>query len=477
MNKHLAPTIAALAVVGLVGVIVWKVGWAERRGPRLAGPPDPTVVLSDPAVGERPEAPADAHHLVMVIGCTLRRDQLSIYGGHPLITPTLDRLAAEGAVFDDAISAAPWTRAASAALLTGRHAVSVGMVEPGPNRNERVLPSEVLTFAEHLRDHGYSTVGFTANPNLNAVFGFHQGFDQYRQPEHLWRRNGLKVYSKHSVPRILSLVDGALEHARPLYLQVMWIDQHAPYTKATDKEREQLSGDGVPQHVAGYRAMVRRFDASIGALLEGLEARGLNANNTVVAVVNDHGEGLNWPAHHGKSHGRFLAPSAVGGVWVVRGPGVAAGGRVGGMASQVDVAPTLLDLAGVPGGLGVGMSHSAALAAGGASRTVRKAAYADTWFLDVDRAAMYTDSHACQRSFDIDVVADSPDPFFQEGCFDRVADPQHEQPLRDLQREHALVGWRKARVRELRHAAVEERAADPDLDRQLEALGYLERAE
>ena len=64
-------------------------------------------------------------------------------------------------------------------LLTGQFAASLGMVEPGPTHSARVLPAEATTLAEHLRAAGFFTVGLTANPNLNRVFGFDQGFDIY----------------------------------------------------------------------------------------------------------------------------------------------------------------------------------------------------------------------------------------------------------------------------------------------------------
>ncbi|MFT4976606.1 MAG: hypothetical protein ACI8S6_002511, partial [Myxococcota bacterium] len=137
-------------------------------------PPPPDVPLA------AREAPApEGPSVVLIIGCTIRRDQLTPYGGPEGLTPFLAEMAARGALFESAIDAAPWTRPGHTAVLTGYHAAEIGMIEPSARVNSRRLPEEVTTIAEHLYDAGYATIGLTGNPNLNAMFGFAQGFDQY----------------------------------------------------------------------------------------------------------------------------------------------------------------------------------------------------------------------------------------------------------------------------------------------------------
>ena len=109
-------------------------------------------VVSHPDDGSRATAPAGAPNVVLVIVCTVRKDQLQLHRPELDTTPWLAGAAERGAVFEDMITAAPWTRAANVALLTGRHAASVGMVEPGPAGNRRALADEVETMAEWFRD-------------------------------------------------------------------------------------------------------------------------------------------------------------------------------------------------------------------------------------------------------------------------------------------------------------------------------------
>ena len=147
---------------------------------------------------QAPPVPVDlaTTNVVLIVGCTVRRDQVGVYGGPAGVTPFLDRFATQGTVFEDPIAAAPWTRAAGAAIHTGRHALSVGLVEPGPGLNERRLPADVDTIAERFASAGYHVIGGTSNPNLNQVFGFGQGFSAYVEPAQTWKQDRAKWASE-----------------------------------------------------------------------------------------------------------------------------------------------------------------------------------------------------------------------------------------------------------------------------------------
>lgn len=455
-----------IGVAGAFGVMaVGTAGWWTTWG---AAPP-PVVIVSDPAL-PGPAAREGLPDVLLLIGCTLRKDQLTVYGGPSNTTPRLASFAAEGALFTDTIASAPWTKAASTAILTGYDAVSVGMVEPRATRNHRALQPVVTTLAEHLRAAGYHTVGATANPNLNAIFGFEQGFDAYVQPEGLWRNEMTKLSVDGLLPSLGRLVADAPDE-RPLYAQVLLVDAHAPFEGLTHSPKdfaEPAPPDAVAGEVRAYRAALRGFDDAAAAVMEATRRRG---RDPLVLIVSDHGEGLRWPEHHGKAHGRFLAPSAVGALWAMRGPGVGRGVRIDGVTSQVDIVPTLLGVLGLEGYAGPGMDHSALLARGG--RSTRQAAFTDTWFIDTSRAAVYTEARACQRDFarvDLGEVG-----LFREGCFDRGRDPRHDRPLPNAALEGTLLAWREARVEEMRLFSGGNAEVTDDVQRQLEALGYLDR--
>lgn len=461
MNNRVSLAVA----VGVLALALAAVLVGGEEEPPTA-PESGLAVVSDPLEGGRPAAREGLPHVVLVVGCTVRRDQLAMHGGPPDLGAALARFAAEGALFDDAIAAAPWTKPSATALLTGFHALQLGMTEPSPGRNHRRLPRERTTLAERLRAAGYRTVGATANPNLNAAFGFEQGFDAYVQLEKLWREDMRKLGAGELLPAFLAELDALPDDGRPRFLQVVLVDAHAPY-QAGPIERARWSEPDLPPRVAAYRAALQSFDRGFATLEAELAARGMHAGNTVFVVVSDHGEGLGWPPHHGKAHGRYLAPSVVGAVWAMRGPGVGHGVRIDGVASGVDLVPTLLGLLDLPGYDGPGIDHSALLATGG--RTRRAHAFSDTWFAEVDRAAVYTPDRACQRDF-----GERPGSgHFEDGCFDRREDPEHARPLRDAGLEDVLLGWREAMQAE---APVGEDVAPSDAVRdQLEALGYLDR--
>lgn len=447
------------------------------------------VALGLAVSGLRPRAPEPSAgarpNVVLVVACTLRRDQLTPYGAPGHVSPFLDELARSGARFADAVDAAPWTRAASAALLTGRHAIEVGMIEPGDATDHHRLSADATTLAELLRDAGYETLGVTANPNLNAVFGFGQGYDRYHEVQSLWReQRGADHVPKPSVDDVvaaaLALVDARARPQAPLYLRLVTLDTHEPIPN-DPLASARFEEEGLPPRVARYRWQVNVLDAGLRRLWDALALRGYTADNTVFVVVNDHGEGLQWPPNHGRGHGNFVLPSAVEMPWIVAGPGVPPGHVVEGVASQVDVLPTLLGLVGVPGGdAGEGRDWSEAVR-GRTDRTDREHAFVDTWFQRANRAAVYTDAAFCMHDFS-DVAE-------QEGrqrlhpktaCYDRRRDPLAQRPLPETDPAllDALFAWR-ARA----WAAYE---AWPDKQRitkedpvvgQLEALGYAEGEE
>lgn len=457
--------IAAL-LVGLVGLGValgagygaW-LWWEETTNSRV----DET---GDPAEGPVATAPSGSPNVVVAIGCTVRRDQTSVYRPELDTTPYLARMASEGAVFDDAITAAPWTRAAGIALITGNHAMSIAMTEPGPGMNQRRLPEEVRTAAEHFRSHGWATLGGTANPNLSETWNMHQGFDVYLQPQGTWSEGVRgKMPAERLIGRLAQRVEDRAD-GRPVYVQALFIEAHAPWPQI---DPAVVAADlSVPEDVHRYRNALSGFDRAVERLHAELEGVGLTRENTIFVVVNDHGEGLSWPTHHGFAHGRYLAPSAVGGVWVMAGRGIEPDTRIAGVASQVDVFPTVAELAGIPVDDTDGHSLVPALRTG---RTDRAVAFTDTWFARTNRAALYTSEVACQDDF---TPGRPSDPHFPIGCFDRFEDPDHRDPHFDPGWMAELEIWRGEREIARESFRASEAELTDEERSQLKVLGYVE---
>jgi arylsulfatase A-like enzyme len=457
-------------------------GGRDKPDNTPATPPDSAIALIPPTPLDAAPAqpvepvpvPTTRPNVVLVLGCTVRKDQVTPYGGHPEATPFLAALAGLGTVFDDTIAAAPWTRVASTAILTGRHAINVGMIEPADHRNNRRVPASVELLAEHMSARGYFTLGATANPNLSPEFGFAQGYEVY-QPE-LKTGWSAKLDGKRLAN---ALADALAENRasgdeRPFYLRAMMLDAHAP-RKARGDKIAPYAEEGVPERVAQYRYHLREFDDGLAQLSRRLKEQGYDESNTVFVVIADHGEGMNYPGHHGYGHGQYLTPSTNHIAWVMGGVGVARGHRVLGLSSQVDLVPTLLGVIGAPledPAESDGRDWSD-LVRGNGRVTSYDRVWSDTWFGGTTRAAVYTHGVQCQDDFGSSAKQLAKAKFVA-GCYDRRTDPLFTQPFQDQPLLDALHAWRAERWEEFSGAESEQVEVNEELNRELEQLGYVE---
>jgi arylsulfatase A-like enzyme len=304
-----------------------------------------TLACDAPAPAPRTFEAAAPDTVILVIGCTLRADRLGSYGNPRETSPTLDQLAAEGARVERLVSNAPWTRPALAALTTGRYPLSLGIDDPkNGGFTNRGLHPDVDTLAEHFAAAGYATLGATANPNANTVFGLHQGFTTYQEATGLWRDDRRKVAGEDVVA---AWAEEAAKVKGKLFGQLVLVDTHKPLAEA---RRQRLSlGLGAffwPTDLDRYDAALLVFDAAIRSLDEALARMGRGGR--LLFVVGDHGEGLYTPPKAGKAHGRYLYDANLQVPWIAHGPGVKPGAVIGGLTQSIDVGPTLLDLAGLP---------------------------------------------------------------------------------------------------------------------------------
>jgi hypothetical protein len=112
----------------------------------------------------QPGALAGANLLLVTLDTT-RPDRIHLYGNAAIRTPTLDRLAREGAVFSDAIAVAPTTMPAHASILTGAYPE-----QHGARLNASTeLSDRNLTLAEILTRHGFQTAAFVSSFVLDSA--------------------------------------------------------------------------------------------------------------------------------------------------------------------------------------------------------------------------------------------------------------------------------------------------------------------
>ena len=269
-------------------------------------------------------------NLLLITLDTMRADRLPAYGFRGVDTPALDRIAAEGAVFEETFAAAPLTLPSHASLFTGIYPPRLGVRDNAG----APLSNEFTTLAEVLRERRLRTAAFVASAVLSPRRGLEQGFDLYSAGEPA-RCSGAPPARR----RAGEVVDEALSwlgrhDAEPFFAWIHLFDTHRPYD---------LPADYTDRHFDPYLAAIAYEDAQIARVIGYLETRGL-LDSTLIVVAGDHGESL---GDHGEdSHGIFLYQEALRVPFMVRGPGVSPR-RVTAVARLVDVMPTVLDLFGV----------------------------------------------------------------------------------------------------------------------------------
>src|SRR5262249_45302242 len=115
------------------------------------------------------------YNVLLVTLDTLRADHLPIYGYKKIKTPTLDQLASESFVFEDAISHAPMTLPSHTCILTELLPIGNGVRDNGGF----LVDQKVTTLAETLKQHGYATSAFVSSFVLDSRWQLNQGFDFY----------------------------------------------------------------------------------------------------------------------------------------------------------------------------------------------------------------------------------------------------------------------------------------------------------
>ncbi|MYF05905.1 MAG: sulfatase, partial [Holophagales bacterium] len=312
----------------------------------------------EPEDAAAPSVQADVEHLlggasteqppvILITIDTLRADRLSSYGSDRVVTPHIDRLAAEGIRFTNASSTVPFTLPAHSSIMTGLYPPSHGVRE----NVGYVLAPELVTIAERFRDGGYRTGGFVSAFVLDARWGIARGFDTYVDDFDLDAMAGANLGSvQRAGPETIAhalewLNDAVLSDDRaddaggstgqpPFFMWLHLFDPHDPYDPPEPFRSEY---QGRP-----YDGEVAYTDSLIGEFRAALEERGL-FDESVVVLTADHGEGL---GDHGESyHGFFVYDTTVHVPLIVRLPGgVEAGRVVGDAVSHVDIAPTLIEL-------------------------------------------------------------------------------------------------------------------------------------
>jgi arylsulfatase A-like enzyme len=360
---------------------------AEGTGPLRGTPGWSHVRIVSRTWRDRIAAGPEAPSVLVLLVDTLRADQLGCYGARPSPSPALDRLAAEGVLFEHSIAQASWTMPSVATLLTGLYPASHGVVagsHPGAAQlgfggdvDPAFLSGAIPTLAESAVSAGITTAGVSGNPIVSRATNLARGFETF--VEFGWDRERKHWPAAERINEtFLAWLARNRQHRFLAYLHYM--DVHDPYRppeefrpRPPDGARPRvISGDVAPlalkirhgepplpaPEVAHLRALydgeIRYWDGELGKLLAGVGDLGVR-DSTVVVVTADHGEEFQ---EHGKlKHGIHLYDELLRVPLVLSGPGVGmgigSGRRVPDQVQGIDFFPTVARLLGlsVPAGL------------------------------------------------------------------------------------------------------------------------------
>ena len=271
-------------------------------------------------------------NLLLVTIDTLRADHVGVYGASSARTPTLDALAGRGVRFAQAQSPVPMTGPSHATILTGLYPPVHGV------RDNVVfsLDSRHQGLATLLKGQGYRTAAFVGAYPVAAAFGFREGFDTFSEDFKDSPIPGAGAQRPASDVVDATLGWLATPANAPFFVWMHLYDPHAPYDPP-EPYRTQFAG-------RPYDGEIAYTDAQLGRVFEWLRSSG-HDQDTVVAVLSDHGESL---GEHGEvTHAVLLYEATLHVPLLLAGPGVPAGVTVPARVTTVDVAPTLLRLLGL----------------------------------------------------------------------------------------------------------------------------------
>ena len=352
--------------------------------------------LAFPACADKPRP-----DVILVVVDTLRADRMSCYGYDRPTTPFMDRLANEGALFEDVTAQFSWTVPSMVSMFTGRYLTDL-TEEVGSNQT---------TLAQSFESAGYVTIGASANLLLQADTGLLAGFDAFSaaSEDDLEQNRSLTELGESVLRDASSKVDldRPSGEREPIFFYLHAFEPHDPYQRYPgvdkaflDMNAKSLAPDGwhedqllshrelAPEEDSlwaaelewidrardRYDQEIRSVDEQLESFVESLRARGI-LDNAIIAIVSDHGEGL-WdhkPAvwlqeratesaqarerlpreFFYQKHGAIQFQDVLATPMLIWGAGVRSGVRIETPVENIDLVPTLLEFANVPSTAGL----------------------------------------------------------------------------------------------------------------------------
>ncbi|MEW6369103.1 MAG: sulfatase [Acidobacteriota bacterium] len=273
---------------------------------------------------------------------TVRADRLGCYGYNQAETPFIDSLAAQGALFENAISCAPFTSASHASILTGVYPPRHGVRFLWKFTERRLRPG-VTTLAEMLKENDFRTAAFVScRPLEKAVYGLDRGFDVYDESFlHAKEETAAHSTVQRRCDETLRACSDWLRTERPsrFFAFIHLFDVHdSDLLPPREFVREFKSRLAASEDYDAYDCEVAWIDRQLGLFFNALET-----DELLVIITADHGQGM---GQHGYvAHGKRLYQEELRVPLIVKARGVPAC-RVGSFVRTVDILPTITDALG-----------------------------------------------------------------------------------------------------------------------------------
>lgn len=305
-------------------------------------------------------------NVILIILDTTRADRFGCYGNDLGLTPGIDKLAATGVRFENAFAHAPWTLPSTASLLTSRLPSSHGA--GGRVQSFTPLADSVATLAGQFKSAGYKTAAIINVFFLTERFGLTRGFDHVDYFE--------DTTNEHMRPAA-ETTDAAIQwlstsSTGPVFAMVHYFDPHLIYAPpaefreqfADPRDRNQgqpLFGNRrdmvklrtgeiktsdlpIDRLEKLYNGEIAYTDQQVTRLIDWLKSSGMY-DDTIVVITSDHGE--EFLEHGGYEHGHTLYNELLHVPLIIAGCDVPSGVNANDVVGLMDVAPTLLRLAGI----------------------------------------------------------------------------------------------------------------------------------
>jgi len=336
--------------LGTETVLEFSLALTDREGRPLERPGDLLLGVAEPTLHDLHDY-GERKGIVLISVDTLRRDHVGIYGYLPPTTPTIDSIGQAGIACDDAVSTSSWTLPAHLSMLT-----SLDPGQHGGTDMDHGFNGRVPTLPALLRDAGYATQAITSHLYVSSVYGLDEGFD------HLDFRQDRKA--GEVVDRAIAQLDRLGDE--PFFLFLHFYDPHWHYDPPPEtlalfeseydgdltglwqdfsrRDPKSFTEADLDHLKALYDGEIRYTDDQIGRLLAHIDRRRLD-RNTLLVLTSDHGE--EFLEHGAFEHQRTLYDEVIRVPLVMRRPD-RIHRRILGQTSILDIAPTILEWAGLP---------------------------------------------------------------------------------------------------------------------------------